>query len=159
MAQTVATEDPDPKALACYGLPVRDEALPDARWLRFVDGRPLSAITIRFLTWCGDRLAAAGKTTLALIRDHASWPVRGPVRAWLRAHNQRAHRAGGVRIVSCGLPRQSPWLNPIAPKGVHAKRRVPEPARRLTARELEDRVWTAVACPLTDHLAIPQEVA
>ncbi len=47
--QTVAEDDPDPKALACYGLLVRpsDPADPAsaAVWLRFVDGRPVSAIT------------------------------------------------------------------------------------------------------------------
>ena len=45
--------DPDPKALACYGVlwqkgspedPDRSEI-----WLRFVTGRPVSAITIGFL--------------------------------------------------------------------------------------------------------------
>ncbi len=37
-------DDADPKALTCYGL-----YLPEMRetWLRFVDGRPVSAITPR----------------------------------------------------------------------------------------------------------------
>ena len=81
------------------------------------------------------------------------------VRRWLREHNQRAHREGGVRIVPCLLPTKSPWLNPIEPKWVHGKRRVVEPTRLLTAAELEDRVCAAFACPLADHLAIPKEVA
>jgi hypothetical protein len=36
-------DDPDPKALSCYGL-----FLPELgqTWLRFVDGRPVSAITL-----------------------------------------------------------------------------------------------------------------
>ena len=159
VAQTVAKADPDPKALACYGLLLRDDPLSDELWLRFVDGRPVSALTIQFLTWCCDRVAARGQTTLALIWDNASWHVSKAVRTWLREHNQRVHRAGGVRIVPCFLPSKSPWLNPIEPKWVHGKRRILEPSRLLTARELEERVCAAFACPLTDHLAIPQEVA
>jgi transposase len=163
VAQTVADDDPDPKALACYGLLVRPPdttaSAGEAVWLRFVDGRPVSAITTQFLTWCGARLAAAGVTTLVLVWDNASWHVSGAVRAWLRAHNQRAHREGGVRIVPCGLPSKSPWLNPIEPHWVHGKRRIVEPTRLLTARELEERICAAFGCPLTDHLTIPQEVA
>jgi hypothetical protein len=160
VAQAVAKDDPDPKALACYGLLVRpgNEA-PEAIWLRFVDGRPISALTTQFLAWCGDRLAAQGTAALVLIWDNAGWHISKDVRAWLRAHNQRAHREGGVRIVPCPLPTKSPWLNPIEPKWVHGKRRVAEPARLLTARELEERVCAAFDCPLDRHLAIPQEVA
>jgi len=47
--QTAPKDDPDPKALACYGLlvacPAAPETLPEQVWLRFVDGRPVSAIT------------------------------------------------------------------------------------------------------------------
>jgi transposase len=157
---TVAKDDPDPKALACYGLLVRagDEAAEDL-WLRFVDGRPVSAVTTQFLAWCCARLAAQGVTTLVLIWDNAAWHVSADVRRWLRRHNQRAHRDGGVRLVPCFLPTKSPWLNPIEPKWVHGKRRVAEPARLLTARELEERVCAAFACPACDHLVIPKEVA
>lgn len=163
VAQTVAKTDPDPKALACYGLLLRrpnatDDAA-EAVWLRFVDGRPVSALTTQFLAWCGDRLAAMGATTLVLVWDNASWHVSGEVRRWLRAHNQRVHREGGVRIVPCFLPSKSPWLNPIEPKWVHGKRRVVEPARLLTATDLEERICAAFACSVSDHLAIPQEVA
>ncbi len=141
VAQAVTKTDPDPKALACYGLLVRTGSdAPEAVRLRFVDGRPVSVITTAFLDWCGQRLAATGVTTLVLVWDNASWHVSGEVRRWLRAHNQRVHREGGVRLVACFLPAKSPWLNPIEPKWVHAKRRVSEPAWLLTARELEDRV-------------------
>jgi hypothetical protein len=44
--QTVAKNDPDPKTLACSGL-LRTDV--DRVWLRFVDGRPVSAITTQFL--------------------------------------------------------------------------------------------------------------
>ena len=65
--QAVAKDDPDPKALACYGLLVRwwdaGPAGPrhEEAWLRFVDGRPVSAVTTRFLAWCCAKLAAAGQ--------------------------------------------------------------------------------------------------
>jgi hypothetical protein len=47
--QTVAKDDPDPKALACYGLLVRRAGQDEAVWLRFVAGRPVRALTIPFL--------------------------------------------------------------------------------------------------------------
>jgi DDE superfamily endonuclease len=160
-ALAVARDDPDPKALACYGLLVRSaSATPTEQvWLRFAAGRPVSALTEQFLGWCCDRLALAGMTTLALVWDNASWHVSARVRHWIGAHNRRVHRKGGVRIVPCLLPIKSPWLNPIEPKWVHGKRRVVEPARLLTADELEDRICAAFGCPRVDHLAIPQEVS
>lgn len=96
VAQAVAKHDPDPKALACYGLLVRARGdAPEAVWLRFVDGRPVSALTTQFLAWCGDRLAGEGITTLVLVWDNASWHGSREVRHWLRAHNQQVHRTGG----------------------------------------------------------------
>ena len=54
--QAVAKDDPDPKALACYGLLLRAdptaEDAADQMWLRFVDGRPVSPVTIDYLDWC-----------------------------------------------------------------------------------------------------------
>jgi hypothetical protein len=156
----VTRDDPDPKALACYGLLLRPATTPtEELWLRFVDGRPVSAVTEQFLRWCCERLAMTETTTLVLVWDNAPWHVSAAMRTWLRTHNRRVHRDGGVRVIPCFLPSKSPWLNPIEPKWVHGKRRVVEPARLLTAREVEDRVCAAFACPLCDHLAIPQEVA
>jgi transposase len=161
--QTVADDDPDPKALACYGLLLRPhsaaEAVAEEVWLRFVAGRPISAITTAFLEWCCARLAATGITTLVLVWDNAGWHVSQAIRRWLRTHNQRVHREGGVRLIPCFLPTKSPWLNPIEPTWVHGKRRVVEPARLLTAAELEERVCAAFGCPVCDHLTIPKEVA
>lgn len=107
-----------PKALAGYGLLVRWWPTPDQRqeqrWLRFVDGRPLSASTTPFLAWCCAQLAALGKRALLLVWDHAAWHVSKEVRAWIRAHNRQVKQtAQGVRIVNCYLPIKSPWLNPI----------------------------------------------
>jgi hypothetical protein len=118
VTQAVAKDDPDPKALACYGLLVRSAAPRDGWheqvWLRFVDGRPLSPITTQFLAWCCTKLQADGKSALLLVWDNASWHISAAVRTWIRAHNQQGKQDGtGVRIVSCPLPTKSPWLNPI----------------------------------------------
>ena len=159
--QTVAKDDPDGKALACYGLLVRGMgAAPDTVWLRFVDGRPVSGITTRFLAWCCERLAAAGRTALLLVWDNASWHLSHAVRAWLRAYNQQVKQSGhGVRILACLLPSKSPWLTPIEPKWVHAKRAVVEPARLLPAQELADRVCAYFGCGHEDHLTLGEQAA
>jgi hypothetical protein len=54
--------DPEPKALACYGLwlPERERML-----LRFVEGRPVSPVTCAFLAWMAEQLAAEGVRVLA----------------------------------------------------------------------------------------------
>lgn len=154
--QTVAPDDPDPKALAGYGLylPAGDEV-----WLRFVAGRPVSARTTEFLAWCAERLAACGARALLLVWDNAGWHVSAAVRAWLHAHNRHVKREGGVRILSCFLPSKSPWLNPIEPKWRHAKPRVVEPDRLLSAAELEQRVCAALGSPPEPHLPLAKEVA
>jgi DDE superfamily endonuclease len=162
--QTVAKDDPDPKALACYGLLVRwaepTGERPEATWLRFGEGRPGSTRTIEFLTWCCAKLAAARKEALLLVWDNAPWHVSRAVRHWIRAHNRQVKACSqGVRIINCYLPIKSPWLNPIEPKWVHGKRRVVEPARLLTAGELIARVLTALDCPADDHRIIPELVA
>ena len=154
-------EDPDPKALACYGLLLRGrDAQADQMLLRFVDGRPVSVVTIDFLTACCQQLATQGITALVLIWDNASWHKSQAVRTWMRSHNQTVKQAGqGVRLLPCLLPSKSPWLNPIEAKWVHGKRNVSEADRILSADELEDRVCTYYGCPHEPHLVMPQKVA
>jgi hypothetical protein len=156
--QSVATDDPDPKALACYGLLVRfADDQPEEVWLRFVDGRPVSAITIPFLTDCCTRLAARGKMAVLLVWDNASWHISKQVKGWIREHNRQVKRERrGVRILACQLPVKSPWLNPIEPKWVHGKRAVVEPARLLSAAELEARICAHFCCHREDHLIAQQ---
>jgi hypothetical protein len=97
---TRSKDDPDPKAVSCYGL-----YLPEFKetWLRFVDGRPVSGITSRFLGWCAEKLEALGKKVLLLIWDNArSWHISREERRWLGEHNREVKKSGkGVRIVSC----------------------------------------------------------
>ena len=149
-------DDPDPRALSCYGL-----YLPELgrSWLRFVDGRPVSAITTQFLRWSCQKLEAMGKKALLLIWDNASWHKSKFVKEWLAAHNREVKNGGhGVRIVPCFLPKKSPWLNAIEPKWVHGKRKAVEPDVVLTAHELADRVCRVLSCAHEPHLSIPQEV-
>jgi hypothetical protein len=155
--RSVAKDDPEPKAISCYGLYVPEIG---HTWLRFVDGRPISSITMRFLEWSLEKLEALGKKVVVLVWDNASWHVSGEVRRWLGSHNRRVKESGdGARIVSCLLPKQSPWLNAIEPKWVHAKRKVVEPERLLGAYELADRVCRVFGCPHYEHLTVAQKVA
>jgi hypothetical protein len=155
--------DPDPKALACYGVlwqegqpddPVRDEM-----WLRFVTGRPVSDITTQFLDWCCERLALIGKTAWLLVWDNASWHISQIVRTWIREHNQLVKQESkGVRILPFRLPTKSPWLNPIEPKWVHGKRAIVEPHGLLSAKQLAERVCSHFGCSSEPHLSLPAEV-
>jgi hypothetical protein len=162
--QTVARDDPDPKALACYGLLARSWDAQGQRteelWLRFVAGRPVSAVTIAFLTWCAARAAERGKRAVLLIWDNASWHDSQIVRTWVHQYNRQVKQAGhGVRLLMCFLPSKSPWLNPIEPKWLHGKRKVVEPDRLLTAAELADRVCAIYGCIHEPHLITPKKAA
>jgi len=163
VAQVKAKDDPDPKALACYGLLLRwkrDSGQPTEQvLLRFVDGRPVSAITIQFLEWCCQKLQEMNKRGLAMIWDNASWHISHTVRDWIRAHNREIrHSKQGVRILICWLPVKSPWLNPIEPMWMHGKRRVCEPNGLLSAHELADRVCANFGCAHDEHLSISDNV-
>ncbi len=154
--QAVAQDDPDKKALACYGVlfPTTQEV-----WLRCLDGRPVSAVTTAFLAWCCQEAAARGKAALLLVWDNASWHISKAVRTWVREHNRQVKATGaGVRLIICPLPVKSPWLNPIEPKWRHTKGRVIEPTRLLPAHELAERVCDALGCCYHDHIPIPEMV-
>ena len=151
--------DPDPKALACYGML---SATSGRMHLRFVSGRPVSQVTTDFLEWLCERVQAQGKQVLVLVWDNASWHVSKHVKTWLYEHNQTVLQEAqtgkaGVRIIPCWLPTKSPWLNRIEPKWVHGKRAIIEPARLLTAQELRQRVCDYFGCEQVELL--PQKVA
>jgi hypothetical protein len=133
---------------------------PEQLLRRFVEDRPVSAVTTAFLAWCYERLAAQGVTALLLIWDHASWHKSPVVRAWLRNHNQTGKHTGqGVRSVPCLLPVKSPGLNPIEPKWVHGKRAIAAADQLLSAAELEARVDAYWGCPPESRLMMPKKVA
>ena len=123
-------------------------------------GRPVSAVSVEFLAWCSERLAAPGRTALGLSGDKASWHQRYAVRTGLHPHTQRVKATGdGVRMVAFRVPVQSPWLNPMEAKWVPGKRAVAEADRRLRAQELESRVCAYYGCNPEAHLVMPEKVA
>jgi len=138
-------DDPEAKALSCYGVLLDQE---HEMLLRFVKGRPVSHVTTAFLAWSCDELLMRGKRVWVLVWDNASWHISQEVRAWIRAHNRQAKRAGGVRILVCGLPTKSPWLNPIEPAWLHGKRAICQPEGELSMAELMDRICAHYACEL-----------
>lgn len=147
---TFPKEDPDPKALVCYGLwlPQLDDL-----WLRFVLGRPVSAVTIDFLDWALWRLEKMDKTALFLVWDNATWHKSYAVTNWIRDHNLSVRISGeGVRVISCLLPVKSPWLNPIEPKWLHGKRAISQPDRILSPDEIRERVCAYFGCEMFDPL-------
>lgn len=153
MAKTREKTDPDPKALACYGLKRSDTP---QMLVRFVEGRPVSHVTTAYLAWVAERLAQEGKRVLVVVWDNAAWHVSKEVRAWIKAHNRRVKREGGVRLLVCRLPVKSPWLNPIEPHWRHGKRAIVEPTRALTAEEVMQRVHDHFGC---ERMALlPQHV-
>lgn len=147
----------EPKALACYGLWLPEQ---EQTWLRFVAGRPISVITIQYLTWCAEQAAQMpGITRLVWFWDNASWHTSRLVRDAVRTHNQQVQRSGhGVLLVPCLLPTKSPWLNPIEPKWLHAKRRIVEPDRVLSLTEIEERVCQTLECPHHAPLSLTNDV-
>jgi hypothetical protein len=153
VSSSLPKDDPDPKALACYGLLRTDTR---QMLLRFVDGRPVSHITTQMLAWLAECLAKDGKKALLLVWDNASWHLSREVRNWVKNHNRQAKREGGLRFLICQLPVKSPWLNPIEPRWVHGKRAVVEPEGPLTTQELKKRICAYFRCDLLPPLA--QEV-
>lgn len=161
--QTLPPDDAEAKALACYGLLVSapaDDTFAEQVWLRFVQDRPISGVTIAFLVWCCDKLQAAGKKALLLIWDNASWHLSALVKTWIREHNREVKQTGaGVRVIACPLPVKSPWLNPLEAHWMQAKRHIFEAKRVLTAQELSDRICAHFGCTHEDPLAIPENVS
>jgi transposase len=130
-------DDLEAKAISCYGMLRADK---QEILLRFVNGRPVSSVTIEYLEWIIDELGNEGKKALLLIWDNASWHKSLIVRSWIKTHNRKVKLQGGVRILVCRLPIKSPWLNPIEPRWVHAKRAIVEPTRVLSIDELIYRI-------------------
>lgn len=149
-AKEVEKDDPDPKALACYGLLRGDTG---EMMLRFVQGRPVSKVTIGFLSWVTQRLAQQGKRVLMMVWDNARWHTSREVRQWVKAHNRRVKTTRkGCRLLVCPLPSKSPWLNNIEPKWVHGKKNTLEKQRTLSAHETKQRLCKYYKCKLLKPL-------
>lgn len=152
-------DDPDPKAFACYGLDIRWSGQEEV-WLRFVEGNPKSDPTIQFMEWVLKKTSQQSIRVLIMFWDHASWHKSKMVRTWLHTHNQQVKRSGeGTRLLACLLPKKSPWLNPIEPRWIHAKRKVTEPGRKLSAQELAERVCAVFEQPILPWIANNKHVS
>ena len=73
------------KAIACYGVLLeRKAATPPQMLLRFVEGRPVSAVTIDFLAWACTQMQRQGIRVWVLGWDKAPWHSSKAVRTWIR---------------------------------------------------------------------------
>jgi len=156
-------DDPDPKAIACYGLAVHWYEQRDIKheevWLRFVEGNPCGNLTIQYLEWLLEKTQLADKQVLVMVWDHATWHKSMAVRQWIHAHNRAVKKNGqGIRLLPFLLPKKSPWLNPIEPMWIHAKRKVVEPDKKLTAVELVRRVSAVFKQPTLPYLRLSENV-
>lgn len=125
------------KALACFGAVCQ---LTQERWLYFAHGQPNSERTILFLKALLAIAAHKAKRVLVIIWDRASWHKSQQVKQWIRQHNRQVRQDGGVRLLTCLLPARSPWLNPMEPIWLHAKRKVAQPDGELSVQTLKDRL-------------------
>jgi len=125
------------KALACYGA-VRQDT--QERYLFFADGQPNTDNTIRMLERLLSVARREEKRVLAVIWDRASWHKSKKLKQWNYMYNQIAKQNGDVRLLTCLLPIKSPWLNPMEPHWLHAKRKVAEFDGDLSVNVLKDRL-------------------
>ena len=134
---------PPPKtpdtALACFGA-VRQDT--QETYLYFAPGQPNSEQMWLFIIGLLVVARQESKKVVVLLWDNATWHKSQRLRQWIRLYNQAAKKAGEPRLLTWLLPLQSPWLNPIEPRWVHAKRAVCEPDGELTAPELKRRLAT-----------------
>ena len=129
--------DETEKALACFGAVRQDTGQVT---VAFSEGQPNSEHMWAFIRALLAVARQAGKRVVVLIWDNASWHKSRRIEHWIRSYNQRAKATGDVRLITHLLPIKSPWLNPIEPRWVHAKRGVCEPDGELTPPELRRRI-------------------
>ncbi|MFQ5795758.1 MAG: transposase [Candidatus Bipolaricaulia bacterium] len=134
--------DPPPKeeqkAIACFGGVRADTG---QVYLYFCEGQPNSEHMIVFLKQLLDVAHREKKRVVVMIWDQASWHKSRRVRRWIKKYNWQAKQTGDVRLLPRLLPTQSPWLNPMEPRWIHAKRKVCEPDGELSVEELTGRLW------------------
>jgi hypothetical protein len=134
--RTPAPQEPQ-KALACFGA-VRQDTQETV--LYFADGQPNSENMWLFIIALLALAREERMKVVVLLWDNASWHKSRRLKAWIRAYNCAAKISGEPRLLTWLLPQQSPWLNPIEPRWVHAKRAVCEPDGELSSLELKRRL-------------------
>lgn len=134
--RTPAPQEPA-KALACFGA-VRQDTQETV--LYFAAGQPNSEMMWLFIMALLALARQEMKKVVVLLWDNATWHKSVRLQQWIHTYNQAAKRAGEPRLLTWLLPQQSPWLNPIEPRWLHAKRAVCEPDGELSATELKRRL-------------------
>jgi len=136
------------KAIACYGA-VCDQT--KERFFCFADGQPNSEKSITFLSTLLAVAKARCQRVLVVIWDRATWHLSKKLIRWVRQHNRQAKQEDqGVRLLTCLLPTKSPWLNPMEPIWLHAKRKVVEPDGDLSVKVLKERLCSHFRTNLVD---------
>ena len=125
------------KALACFGA-VRQDT--QHTYLYFCDGQPNSEHTWMFIIGLLALARQENIRVVVMIWDRATWHKSKRLRKWLRSYNRAAKKTGQPRLLTFLLPKKSPWLNPIEPRWVHAKRKTCEPDGDLSVSELKRRL-------------------
>lgn len=118
--------------------------------------RPNSDETVQFLHWLVLGAAVLLKKVVLLIWDNASGHVARKVKRWIRRSNREAKQTGKPRLLVWALPKRSPWLNPIEPHWMHAKKRICEPNRdELTPHQRRRRLFHALIAKFVAALSQP----
>ena len=125
------------KALACFGA-VHQET--QQTYLYFWDGQPNSEHMWVFIMGILALARQAEIRVVVMIWDRATWHKSKRLRQWIRAYNHAAKQTGQPRLLTFLLPEKSPWLNPIEPRWIHAKRKTCQPDGELPASELKRRL-------------------
>jgi transposase len=137
LIQRTPKRDEPEKALACFGA-VRQDTQETV--LYFAAGQPNSELMWLFIIALLALARSELKKVVVLLWDNATWHKSKRLRQWIRTYNQAAKQAGEPRLLTWLLPRHSPWLNPIEPRWIHAKRAVCEPEGELSSAELKRRL-------------------
>ena len=141
------------KALSYYGVKRHDTG---EVYLYPCGQRPNSDETLQFLQWIMHGAAALRRKIVLLIWDNASWHVARKVKRWIRRYNLGAKRTGQPRLLVWALPKRSPWLNPIEPHWMHAKKRVCQPSNDdLSPHQLRQRIFQALKAKFIATLSQP----
>jgi len=129
--------DKDNQALACFGALRQDT---NEVYLSFSPQRPNSEMMWHFIMGLLEVARQENKAVVVLIWDQASWHTSQRIQRWIHAYNRLAKKHGEPRLLTHLLPSRSPWLNPIEPRWLHAKRAVCEPDGYLLPDELRERI-------------------
>ena len=117
---------------------------------------PNSDETLQFLHWLVLGATALHRKVVLVIWDNASWHVGRKVKRWIRCYNLNARLTGRPRLLVWALPKRSPWLNPIEPHWLHAKKRICEPSNvDLSPHQLRQRVFQALDARFVAALSQP----